>query len=145
MSAQKSGRKTFNKIKPMEDLGNIRHPYPACLKRRLAGVWRVVVINDPQTKQGVLGLGSPCHQQSRGRWCAWVWISCLLSTLQGLTTLPVSESAVPSNGKVGNHVICPHSRCFGSYFDVVFLMYLVSSGFSFNPTSSSSIILIDPI
>ena len=32
----------------------------------------------------------------------------------------------------------PHSRCFGSYFDVIFLMYLVSSGFSFKPTSSSS-------
>ena len=32
--------------------------------------------------------------------------------------------------------------CLGSYFDVIFLMYLVSSGFSFKPTSSSSIILI---
>ena len=32
----------------------------------------------------------------------------------------------------------PHSRCFGSYFDVIFLMYLVSSGFSFKPTSSCS-------
>ena len=29
-------------------------------------------------------------------------------------------------------------RCFGSYFDVIFLMYLVSSGFSIKPTSSSS-------
>ena len=28
---------------------------------------------------------------------------------------------------------------------VIFLMYLVSSGFSFKPTSSSSIILIDPV
>ena len=37
-------------------------------------------------------------------------------TLKGVTTLPVSESAVPNNGKVGNHVLCPHSRCFGSYF-----------------------------
>ena len=37
-----------------------------------------------------------------------------------------------------NSVLCPHSRCFGSYFDVIFLMYLVSSGFSFKPTSSSS-------
>ena len=35
-------------------------------------------------------------------------------------------------------LLCPHSRCFGSYFDVIFLMYLVSSGFSFKPTSSSS-------
>ena len=32
----------------------------------------------------------------------------------------------------------PHSRCFGSYFDVIFVMYLVSSGFSFKPTSSCS-------
>ena len=32
----------------------------------------------------------------------------------------------------------PHSRCFCSYFDVIFLMYLVSSGFSFKPTSSCS-------
>ena len=32
-----------------------------------------------------------------------------LRTLQGVTTQPVSESAVPNNGKVGNHVICSHS------------------------------------
>ena len=32
----------------------------------------------------------------------------------------------------------PHSRCFGSYFDVIILMFLVSSDFSFKPTSSSS-------
>ena len=32
----------------------------------------------------------------------------------------ISESAVPNNGKVGNPVLCPHSRCFGSYFDVIF-------------------------
>ena len=59
--------------------------------------------------------------------------------------LPILAHKVPINGKVGNQVICPHSRCFGSYFDVVFLMYLVSSGFSFKPTSSSSIILINPV
>ena len=51
----------------------------------------------------------------------------------------------PNNGKVGTKFLCPHSRCFGSYFDVIFLMCLVSSGFSFKPTSSSSIILIDPV
>ena len=66
-------------------------------------------------------------------------------TLQGVTTLRVSESAVPNNGKVGNQVLCPHSRCFRAYFAVIFLMYLVSSGFSLKPTSSSSIILIDPV
>ena len=57
-------------------------------------------------------------------------------------TLPISESAVPNNGKVGNQVFCPHSRCFASYFDVICFMYLVSS---FKPTSSSSIILINPV
>ena len=48
----------------------------------------------------------------------------------------------PNDGnKLGwswDEVLCPHSRCFGSYFDVIFCMYLVSSGFSFKPTSSSS-------
>ena len=61
----------------------------------------------------------------------------------GETTLSVSEYAVPNHGKVGNQVPCPHFRCFGSYFDVFCWMYPVYSGFSFNPTSSSSIILID--
>ena len=42
------------------------------------------------------------------------------------------------NGSSRTQYLCPHSRCFGSYFDVIFLMYLVSSGFSFKPTSSSS-------
>ena len=81
-----------------------------------------------------------CHQGklSGGRWCAWVWISPPPRTLQGVMTLSISESAVPDNGAVGNPVLCPHCRCFGSYFDVIFLMYLVSSGFSFKPTSSSS-------
>ena len=36
-------------------------------------------------------------------------------------TLAISESAVPNNGKVGNRVLCPHSRCFGSHFDGIFL------------------------
>ena len=44
----------------------------------------------------------------------------------------------PNDWDEVNQVLCPHSRCFGSYFDVIFLMYLVSSGFSFKPTSSSS-------
>ena len=38
--------------------------------------------------------------------------------LPGVSTLPVPESAVPDNCKVGNQVICLHSRCFGSHFDV---------------------------
>ena len=59
-------------------------------------------------------------------------------------TLPILGSAVPNNGKVGNKVLCPHSLCFGSNLDVIFLMYLVSSGNSFKPTSSSTIILIRP-
>ena len=48
------------------------------------------------------------------------------------------ESAVPNNGKVENPVLFPHSPCFGSHFDVIVLMYLVSSGFSSKPLSSSS-------
>ena len=36
-------------------------------------------------------------------------------------------------------------RCFGSYFDVIFLMYLVSSGFSFIANLILIIILIDPV
>ena len=62
-----------------------------------------------------------------------------------MTHLYFPESAVPNNGKVGNRVLCPHSRCFGSYFDVIVLMYIVSSSFSFKPTSSSSIIFSDPV
>ena len=85
-------------------------------------------------KKRVLGLGSPYHQQSCGRWCLWVCISPPTRTLQGVTTLPVPKSAVSNNDKIGHKVLCPH---FGSYFDVIFLMYLVSSGFSFKPTSSS--------
>ena len=40
---------------------------------------------------------------------------------QAVMTLPISGSAVPNNGKVANQVLCPHSQCFGSYFDVIFL------------------------
>ena len=29
---------------------------------------------------------------------------------------PIPESAVPENEKVGNQVLCPHSRYFGSDF-----------------------------
>ena len=38
-------------------------------------------------------------------------------------TLPVPESAVPNNGV---QVICPHFRCFGSPFDVIFLALLAA-------------------
>ena len=120
--------------------------HPACHKRRLGGAWMVVRYKSFSNKtQGVVGLGPPNNQQSCSRWCAWVLISPPPRTLQGMTTLPVSESAVPNNGKVENTIICPLSRCFGSYFDAIFLMYIVFSGFSFKPTSSSSIILIDPV
>ena len=37
-------------------------------------------------------------------------------TLQGVTTVPISESAVPNNGKVGNKFLCPHSFCFASCY-----------------------------
>ena len=37
-------------------------------------------------------------------------------------TLPISESAVPNKGKVGNQVLA-----IGSRFDVLFFIYLVHS------------------
>ena len=138
-SGQRSGKRYMWRI------WIIRPPHLACRKWQLGGAWWVVCYKWSSNKTGVLGLGSPYRPQSCGRWCAWVWISPPPRTLQGVTTLPVSESAVPNNGKVGNPVLCSHSRCFGCYFDVIFLMYLVSSGFSFKPTSSSSIILINPV
>ena len=49
----------------------------------------------------------------------------------------ISESAVPNNGKVGNPVLCPHSRCFGSYFDVIFLAPPAEWQRSFSNTDSS--------
>ena len=75
---------------PMEDLYNNKHPsfmkgYPwriwviidtprhACRKRWLGGAERVVRYKLSSNKTRVLGLGSPYRQQSRGRWCAWVW------------------------------------------------------------------------
>ena len=61
----------------------------------------------------------------------------------GETHLHFPRVLSPNNGKVGIKFLCPHSRCFGSYCDVICLMYLVSSGFCFKPTSS--IILIDPV
>ena len=106
--------------------------------------WRICVIINTAHPASSNKLGSPYNQQSRGRWYTWVWIASPPRTLQGVTTLPTPKSAVPDNAKVGNQVLCPHSRCFGSYFDVIFFMYLVSSGFSFKSTSSSSIIIIDP-
>ena len=57
------------------------------------------------------------------------WQTCLFPSLQCLIMLGV-----------GNPVLCPHSWCFGSHLYVMF-MHLVSSGFSFKPTSS--IIRID--
>ena len=47
--------------------------------------------------------------------------------LWGVTTLPCFQVCSSNNGKVGNRVPCPHSRCFGSYFDIIFLMYFISS------------------
>ena len=37
----------------------------------------------------------------------------------------------PNEGKSWDKFLCPHSRCFRSYFDVIFLMYLESSVFWF--------------
>ena len=60
-------------------------------------------------------------------------------------TLALSRVHSPNNGKVGIMFLYPHSRCFGSYFDATFLMYLVSSDLSFKTSSFSLIILIDPV
>ena len=89
-----------------------------------------------------LGHGRPksgCRRRLAGIFhtparCILAWRTC---------TFPSPQ--FPIMAKVGNQVLCPHSRCFGSYFDVICSMYLVSSGFSFKPISSSSIILIDPV
>ena len=43
----------------------------------------------------------------------------------GSDSPPIPESAVPNNNKVGNQVLFPHSRYFGSHFDLIF---------SFKPT-----------
>ena len=51
----------------------------------------------------------------------------------------LSRVCSPNNVKVGIRFLCLHSRYFGSYFDQIVLMYLVSYGFSFKPISSSSI------
>ena len=60
--------------------------------------------------------------------------------------MPIPKFTVPNNGIELESsklcLVCPHSRCFGSHFDVMFIyIYLVSSGFSFKPTSSSIIIV----
>ena len=54
-----------------------------------------------------------------------------LSTRLGYDAPALSQVCSPNDGKVGNPFLYPHSRCFGSYFDVNLLMYLVSSGFFF--------------
>ena len=38
--------------------------------------------------------------------------------------VPPPGSVFPNNGKVGNQVLCPHSRCFGSYFDASSVIWL---------------------
>ena len=44
----------------------------------------------------------------------------------------------PNNGNVGIKFLCPHSWCFGSYFDVSSVFWLFFQ-------ANSSIILIDPV
>ena len=69
----------------------------------------------------VFRLGARYNQQSCGRWCIWVWISPPPRALHGVMTLSIPESAILNNGKVGKQVLCPHSQCFGSYFDAILL------------------------
>ena len=95
----------------------IETPHPSCRKRWIGAAWRVVRYKwSPEI--GVLGMESQYNQQSRCRRGVWVLISpppLPRRTLQGVTTLPILKSAVPDNGKVGNQVLCPHSRCFRSH------------------------------
>ena len=61
--------------------------------------------------------------------------------------LPIPESAVPNNGKVGNQVLSlPTLPMLRVSFQCYFFMYLVSSAFSLKqPTTHHlSIILINP-
>ena len=56
-----------------------------------------------------------------------------------LVKLHFTESAVPNNGNVGNQVIFSHSPVLRVLFRCnLFDVYVVSSGFSFKPTSSST-------
>ena len=97
----------------------IRTPHHTCRKSNLgSGGWSI--INDLQTKRESLDWGlSTTNSPVVGGASGYEF-----HPLQGVMTLHVSESAVPNNGKVGNQELCPHSRCFESYFDVIFLMYM---------------------
>ena len=61
--------------------------------RRLGGAWWVVRYTLLLNKTIFLGLGSPYNQQSRGRWCLWVWISPPPRTLQAVTILGIKSFA----------------------------------------------------
>ena len=63
----------------------------------------------------------------------------------GLTHLHFSESAVQITAKVGIKFLCLYSRCFGSYFDLIFLMYLSVFWLFFQANLILIIILIDPV
>ena len=139
-----SGQRSSKRV-PMEDLGTNRQFSPCIhvVKDDLVGPG-VVCYKLSSNKTGVLGLGSPYNQQSRGRWYTWVWISPSPRTLQRVTTLPVPESAASDNDEVGESSTL---SVFWVSFWYICLMYryLVFSGFYFKPTWSSSIILIDPV
>ena len=73
------------------------------------------------------------------------WDRILVRAVKGLISRAGMVSICPLlwqrdviNSNKPNQNLCPHSRCSGSYFDVIFLMYLVSSDFYFKATSSSS-------
>ena len=58
-------------------------PHPACRTRQLGRAWGVARYKLSSNKSGGLELGSPYTQQSRGRWCPWVWsLPCLFPSLE---------------------------------------------------------------
>ena len=54
----------------------------------------------------------------------WLGFHLPAQVPSGVTHLYFPESTVPDKGKFGNKVLCPHSRCFGSYFDVSSVFWL---------------------
>ena len=109
------------------------------------GGWSV--INDPLPPEHKRGKGKGIHATN----CHIIdsapgYEFNILSGHIRVKYMPVPIFTVPNNGIQLESsqlcLVCPYSRCFGSHFDVIFCLYiyLVSSGFSFKPTSLSIIV-----